>query len=94
MFDVVTLDGAERPAVEAAAEGDDPGPAGDAAGELERRLDGLGAGVREEDGVERVGHRVGEQLGEPDDRLDVADRACRPMSLSTWSWIAAVTAGW
>ena len=43
----------ERPAVEPAAEGDDPGPAGDPPRELERAVDGLGAGVQEHHRVER-----------------------------------------
>ena len=40
--------GAQRAAVEAAAEGDDAGPAGDLPGQLDGAVDRLGAGVAEE----------------------------------------------
>ena len=65
---------AERPAVERAAERDDPGPARDPAGELERPVDRLRARVEEQDRVERVRERAGEHPGELDRRLREADR--------------------
>ena len=64
----------EGPAVEGAAEGDDARPARHPAGELERRLDRLGARVHEEDRVERLGERRRELVGQADRRLRVADR--------------------
>ena len=64
----------ERPAVERAAERDDPGPARDPAGELERAVDRLRARVEEQDRVERVGERAGEHPGQLDGRLREADR--------------------
>ena len=63
---------AKRAAVEGAVEGDDRRPAGRPARQLERALDGLGAGVAEEDGVERVGQRAGQHLRQPRNRLVVA----------------------
>ena len=54
----------ERPAVEAAAERDDPGPAGHPPGELEGAVDRLGARVEEHHRVDRVGKRSGEHPGE------------------------------
>jgi hypothetical protein len=66
--------GAEGPAVEGAPEGDDAGPPGDAAGELERGLDRLGAGVAEEDRVERIRADVGQHALPAADRLEVAER--------------------
>ena len=93
---------AERPPVERAPEGDDPGPAGDPPGELEGAVDGLGARVQEQDRVERVRERVGEHPGEPDRRLREAHRVHRahePVDLGVdaavtrgWAWPSAVTA--
>ena len=48
----------ERPAVEAAPEGDDPGPARGPPGELEGRFDRLGARVQEHHRVERRRERL------------------------------------
>ena len=65
-------------------EGDDPGPSGDAAGELQRAVDRLRARVQEHDRVDRVGQRLGEHPGERHDRLAVADgagRADQPVGL-------------
>ncbi len=59
--------------MEGAPKGDDAGPPGDAAGQLERALDGLCAGVAEEDGVERVRARVRKQRGQLADGLEVAE---------------------
>ena len=61
-------------AVEPAAEGDQPGSAGHAPRELQRRLDCLGAGVREEHRVERLRHDVRDHLRQSADRLEVAQR--------------------
>ena len=69
---------AQRPAVETALEGDDPGPARDATGELEGRLDRLRAGVEEEHRVERLRHRRGDLLGETGDGLGEAHGPGRP----------------
>ena len=63
--------------MEAAAERDDPGPAGDPPGELERAIDGFRAGVQEQDGVERVGKRGRDLRREARDRLGEADRRDR-----------------
>ena len=60
-------EGAERAAVEAALERDDPRPAGRLAGDLERSLVRLGAGVAEERPATREALR--EQGGEPQHRL-------------------------
>ena len=49
---------AQRPAVEPAEEGDGVGAPGVVAGELERRLDRLGAGVAEEDTLRHAGRRA------------------------------------
>ena len=67
-------DRAVRPAVEPAAERDQARAAADAARELERGFDRLGAGVREEDRVERRGHLLRDHLGQPADGLQVAER--------------------
>ena len=71
----------ERPAVEAAAERDDPGPAGDPARELERAVDRLGARVQEHHRIERVRERRRELRRQPRDRLGEADRVDRPDQL-------------
>src|SRR5207245_1745159 len=55
-------------------ESDDPRTTGDAAGHLERGLDGLGPGVREEHAVEAVRHRLGDHLGQATDGLEIALR--------------------
>ena len=68
---------AERPAVEAAAERDDPRPAGDAAGELQRAVDRLRARVQEHHAVDRVGQGVREHRRQPHHRLGIAHRAGR-----------------
>ena len=60
-------EGAQRPAVEAALERDDPGAAGRLAGDLERGLVGLGAGVAEEGPA--TGEALREQGGELQHRL-------------------------
>ena len=60
--------------MERAAEGDDARPSGDAAGQLERGLDRLGAGVGEEDGVERIRADVGQHRCQLSDRLEVSER--------------------
>ncbi len=67
----------ERPAVEAAAEGDDARPTGHPTSHLEGALDGLRARVEEEDRIERVGHLGRDHLGQTVDRLGEADRARR-----------------
>ena len=72
---------AERPAVEAAAERDDPGPAGHPAGELERAVDRLGARVQEHHRIERVREGRGERRRQARDRLGEADRRDRPDEL-------------
>ena len=51
----------ERPAVEATAERDDPGPAGHAPCELERPVDRLRARVQEHHRIERVGEGRGQR---------------------------------
>ncbi len=65
--------GAEGSAVEGAPEGDDAGPPGHPSRELERSLDGLRAGIAEEDRVQRLRACVGEHCGQPPDRLQVAE---------------------
>ncbi len=62
------------PAVKAAVEGDDlrppdPDAVGALAGELDRALAGLGAGVAQEDGAAQA--RLGEALGQPQGRLGI-----------------------
>ncbi len=60
--------------MERALEGDDSRPTGGPTGQFHGALDGLGARVTEEDGIERCRHRGGDRLGEGADRLDIAER--------------------
>ena len=70
---------AERPAVEATAEGDDPGPSGHSPRELQRAVDRLRAGVEEHDRVERVaGTSPPGRVASSRDRRGEADRVDRP----------------
>ena len=65
---------AERPVgapVEPAEEGDHVAPAGGLAGQLDRRLDRLGAAVAEEDGLEALGGDRGDRLRRLDHRKAV-----------------------
>ena len=68
----------ERPAVEGAAERDDPRPSRHAPAQLERRVDRLRAGVEEHDGVDRVGQARRDGIGRARDRLREADGVDRP----------------
>ena len=63
----------ERDAVEAAVAGDQPRPAGRRARELHRRVDRLGAGAREEHGVEPARQALRERLGEHAGQRRVVD---------------------
>ena len=73
---------AERQAVEAVLGRDDARPLRRGAAELDRRLDRLGAGVREEDAVDRGGQPLDERLREPrGDRRDAELHRVRRLRL-------------
>ena len=59
--------------MERAPERDDAGPPGHSPGEFQCRLDCFGAGVAEEDCVERIRTGVGQQRGQACDGLEVAE---------------------